>query len=188
MCRWAALTLALATVPLGVTAQSINVRASQDSLHLRSTGLGFLEGQVSERLKDGRTVRVDFVLTVLEKPDGTPVATAEHSFNLSFDLWEQRFAVTRVGKPPRSISHLTARDAEAWCLDNITLPLSAMGRLRSDTPFWVRLAYRVLERMPAGRREDESFTLWTLIDVLSRRRQDQDGGQSVEAGPFRLSK
>ena len=45
--------------------------------------------------------------------------------------------------PSRSVSHLTARDAEAWCLDSLTVPLSALGRLGRDAPFWIRLEYRV---------------------------------------------
>ena len=52
------------------------------------------------RLKEGRSVRVDFELTVLAKPDGPVVKQAMQAFTLSFDLWEERFAVSRVGSPP----------------------------------------------------------------------------------------
>ncbi len=74
-------------------------------------------------------MRVDFELTVLEKPNGALITRTQQSFNLSFDLWEQRFAVTRIGPMPRSISHLTARAAEDWCLDNVTVPLASLGRI-----------------------------------------------------------
>jgi hypothetical protein len=84
--------------------------------------VGFIAGPVLERLQDGRSVRVDFDLIVLEKPNGAIITRTQQSFNLSFDLWEQRFAVTRIGPMPRSISHLTARAAEDWCLDNVTVP------------------------------------------------------------------
>ena len=47
---------------------------------------------------------------------------------------------------PRSISHLTARAAEDWCLDNVTVPLASMSRIGRDTPFWVRVDYRVQDR------------------------------------------
>jgi hypothetical protein len=163
------------------------VLAMDGVLHIRMSGLRFIEGQVSERLQDGRSVRIDFELTALEKPQGSSIAKAQHSFNLSFDLWEQRFSVTRVGNSPRSISHLTARAAESWCLDNVTLPLTALGRFARDTPFWVRVDYRVQARTPASNPEESTFTLWTLIDALSRRRDDQEQAKSVEAGPFRLT-
>jgi hypothetical protein len=102
-------------------------------------------------------------------------------------LWEQRFAVTRIGSMPRSISHLTARAAEDWCLDNVTVPLAAMGRIGRNTPFWLRVEYRVQNRTSTADAEESTFTLQRLIDVLSRRREDQDRAKSVEAGPFRLS-
>jgi hypothetical protein len=51
----------------------------------------------------------------------------------------------------------------------------------------VRVDYRIQERDAASTPEDSTFTLQTLIDVLSRRRADQDRAKSVEAGPFRLT-
>jgi hypothetical protein len=179
--------LAVVLITLPLSAQTLTVRAVSDTLHVRASGLGFIAGPVLDRLQDGRSVRVDVALTVLEKPNGATIATAQQSFNLSFDLWEQRYAVTRIGPMPRSISHLTARAAEDWCLDNVTVPLASLGRTARDTPFWVRIDYRIQDRASTAAPEDSTFTLQTLIDVLSRRREDQDRAKSVEAGPFRLS-
>ena len=163
------------------------MRVVSNELHVRSSELGFIGGKVLERLQDGRSVRIDFELTVLEKPQGATVTRVQQSFNLSFDLWEQRYSVTRAGSTPRSISHLTARAAEDWCLDNVTVPLPSLTRIGRDTPFWVRVHYQVLDRAPAADGAESTFTLQTLIDVLSRRREDENRGKSVEAGPFRLS-
>ena len=66
-------------------------------------------------------MRVDFELTVLSQPEGPIVKREVQGFTLSFDLWEERFAVSRAGSPPRSISHLRANDAENWCLENLTM-------------------------------------------------------------------
>jgi len=170
-----------------LAAQSLNVRVVGDLLHVRGTGLGLIEGQVSAHLKDGRPVRVDVELTILDGPRGMTITQSRQTFILSFDLWEQRFAVTRAGTPPRSISHLTARDAEAWCLDNMTVPLTALGRFARESPIWIRVDYRVQDPMPAPNPEDDSsFTLRTLIERLSRRRPDEALGRTLEAGPFRV--
>ena len=174
-------------LPQPLRAQTLTVRAVADALHVRTSGLGFIAGSVLDRLKDGRSVPVDFDLVVLDKPNGAIIARAQQGFNLSFDLWEQRFAVTRIGPMPRSISHLTARAAEDWCLDNVTVPLASLGRTGRDTPFWVRVEYRIQDRASTAGPDDSTFTLQTLIDVLSRRREDENRGKSVEAGPFRLS-
>ena len=180
-----ALTLLIASLPL--LAQSTTVRAIGDQLHVQGAALRFIEGPIAERLRDGASIKVDFDLTVLEKPGGATVAQGRQSFSVSFDLWEQRFAVTRTGTTPRSMSHLTAKDVEAWCLDNVTVPLASMGRTGRDVPFWVRIEYRVQNPTPSTDADDSTFTLRRLIDVLSRRRDDQAWGRSIEAGPFRLS-
>ena len=64
---------------------------------------------------------------------------------------------------------------------------SSLGRTARDTPFWVRVEYRIQDRASTAAPDDSTFTLQTLIDVLSRRREDENRGKSVEAGPFRLS-
>jgi len=184
-----ALITAVVASAFVVDAQSFDVHAIADTLQLRGASLGLIEGRVADHLKDGRSVRVDVELTVLEKPRGGAVARGQYTFNVSYDLWEQRYAVTRVGTPPRSISHLTARNAEGWCLENMTVPLTSLGRFAHDVPFWIRIDYRVQDRAPAESPSDDStLGLRTLIDLLSRRRQDEMPMRSLEAGPFRVGK
>ena len=178
-----AITLA---APLPAAAQSLTVRAAGDMLQVRGTGLRLIEGTVADHLKDGRSVRVDFEMTILDKSRGAAVTQVRQSFVISYDLWEQRYAVTRGGAPARSISHLAARDAESWCLENMALPLTALGRFSRDLPFWIRVEFRVQDQPPAGSGAESLFTLRTLIDVFSRRPQDEPAGRSFEAGPFRI--
>ena len=75
----------LALPPL-VAAQSLTVRAAGDMLQVRGTGLRLIEGVVADHLKDGRSVRVDFEMTILDKAQGTPITQNRQSFILSFDL------------------------------------------------------------------------------------------------------
>lgn len=176
----------IAVVAVPLAAQSVTVRTVANALHVQARGFSFIEGPVLTRLKEGRSVRIDFELTVLTKPDGPSTKQAAQGFTLSFDLWEERFAVSRIGSPPRSISHLRPRDAENWCLENLTVPVSSLGFGR-DTPFWIRLAYRVHDIAPeVNQAPDERYTLRGLIDRLSRRREEADLAKSVDAGPFRL--
>ena len=188
--RWQTGVLALAfivTAALRLSAQTLTVKTVADALHVQARGFSFIDGPVLNRLKEGRSVRIDFEMTVLAKPEGPVVRQASQSFTLSFDLWEERFAVSRGGSPPRSISHLRARDAETWCLDNLTMPVTSLGQYGRE-PFWIRLAYRIQEPAPAGdEAPGERFTLRGLIDRLSRRREEDDLARSIDAGPFRLS-
>ena len=181
------LTLALATaITPRAVAQTVTVRTVADALHVQARNFSFIDGPVLARLKEGRSVRIDFEMAVLSKPEGPIVKQVMQAFTLSFDLWEERFAVSRIGASPRSISHLRSRDAETWCLENVTMPVSSLG-LGRDTPFWIRLAYRVQDAANAGNAEPgERYTLQGLIDRLSRRREEDNLARSIDAGPFRL--
>jgi hypothetical protein len=92
------------------------------------------------------------------------------------------------------VSHLMQAAAEAWCIEQLAIPLSALGALGRDVPFWVRLEYRILDGDNPPGEADSGYTLQGLIDALSRRRKTPStgsgqGGSSanaLEAGPFRL--
>jgi len=165
------------------------VSAVGDALHVKAPEFSFIRGGALDRLKEGRPVRFDFSLAVLSGRGGPVVMQTRQSFNLSYDLWEERFAVTRIGPPSpgfgaaNSISHLTAKDAEAWCLEHLPLSASNIARGR---PFWIRIQYQVVDRDPAPNPEEDALTLRNLIDVLSRRRKTGEQGDLLEAGPFRL--
>jgi hypothetical protein len=170
-----------------LVAQAMTVNVAGDVLHVKAPDFHFLTGEALSRLKDGRAVRFDFDLLLLTEPKGAAVRQSRESFNLSYDLWEERFAVTRISTPARSTSHLTQANAEAWCLEQLTLPVSAFGRLGRDAPFWLRLAYRVVERQgQTGSKPKEGFTIWGLVDILGRQGRTETSEASLEAGPFRL--
>jgi hypothetical protein len=165
-------------------AQTLSIDTSGDVLKVRAHGFSFLKGDPLARLKDGRSVRVELAVMALAGADKSPAATTRRIFALSYDLWEERFAVTTVGVRSQSVSHLPLAAAEAWCVEQMTIPLSALGR---ETSFWVRLEYRLLDgdadaNADAG---DSGFTLQALIELLSRRRKPEASPRALEAGPFR---
>ena len=167
-------------------AQSVNVARAGDLVTVRAPGFGFIKAEALARLKDGRSVRVDLELEVLPGPGGPAAAQGRQTYVLSYDLWEERFAVTVADTPGRSASHLTPTAAEAWCVQQLDVPVSALGRLAHE-PFWVRLGYRVLEPDAPSADNGGEFTLRGLVDALSRRRRNEPLTDVVEAGPFRLS-
>jgi hypothetical protein len=171
-----------------LTSQSTTVTAVNGLVRVQAPGFHFIEGAPLARLKDGQSVRVVLELSVLGKP-GAAAAQAQgrQTFILSYDLWEERFAVTSPGVAAGSVSHLTSTAAEAWCLEQLTVPLSALGPLRRNVPFWIRLGYRVLDGAGAADRdEDAGLTLAGLVELLSPRRKSGEVARSIEAGPFRV--
>jgi hypothetical protein len=187
--RSAGLALAAALFAAGpaAEAQSLTVRTEGESVHVRASGFGFLEGPVLALLRDGRSVTIDLILAALPGPRQPPLTQATQRFTVSFDLWEERFAVTRVGTPPRSISHLRREDTEAWCLATLTVPKAAVSRSGPGAPFWLRLEYRVVQPATLPTTEEETgLSLRGLIDRLSRRSGTTQLARTVESGPFRL--
>lgn len=178
----------LGTVVVPLEAQNLSLARVGEAIGVRAPGpgLGLLKGETLAQLKDGRSVRVDFDLLILPGPGGTAAAHTRQAFVLSYDLWEERFAVTLAGPPSRSVSYLTAAAAEAWCLEHVTIPTSELGKLR-DAPFWIRLEYRLIDRDGTPPRdEDSGLTLRGMIEALSRRPKPAGLTHAVEAGPFRL--
>jgi len=175
-----------------VSAQTLSIDAVGDAVKIRTGAFSFLKGTPLARLKDGRSVRVELAAMVLPGPGQEPAATTRRIFAVSYDLWEERFAVTTVGARPQSVSHLTLASAEAWCLEQLAIPLNALGTLGRDVPFWVRLEYRLLDVEGTSDSTDSGYTLQALIDLLSRRRkpaspspEQSESPRALEGGPFR---
>ncbi len=167
-------------------AQSVSAHVNGTMVHFRASGFEFIKGTPLAHLKDGRSVAVDLELAVLPRAGGPAIAAVRQRFAVSYDLWEERFAVTRTGTPARSASHMGARDAEAWCLDQLSLPVSALASGR-DGSFWVRLTYRIPDDDRSDSDEDSgTFTLRALIDKLSRRPAEAELKETIEAGPIRI--
>jgi hypothetical protein len=169
-----------------LASQSITANTVSGVVRVQAPQLRFVDGDPLARLKDGQSVRVDVALSVLAKPGAAAVAQSRQSCILSYDLWEERFAVALSGVPSRSISHLTAVAAEAWCLEQLAVPVSALDGLGQERRFWIRLEYRVPNGGNPAERDDGGFTLGGLIDVLSRKPKAGEVSHSIEAGPFRI--
>jgi hypothetical protein len=180
--------LAVAWSITTLSGQSITVNAVADALRVRAPGFGVIKGEMLNRLRNGRTVRFELELAVLPKPGVEPATRLLHAFVLSYDLWEERFAVTLLGPSSRSISHLRAADADAWSVAQLAVPMGTLGQFGRGAPFWVRLEYRIEDGGQKPTSEDEAgYTLRGLIDILSRRRSADELRGAIEAGPFRVN-
>jgi hypothetical protein len=180
----AASALAVATTVGGLAVQAVSITTTTTSLQVKAPTFTFIDGPVLVRLRDGQTVKVDLELTVLARPSDGVVAQKRQTCQVSFDLWEERFAIARTEPTARTVSHLSAREAEAACIDGLSLPLSSLGQMSRDGSFWIKLSSR--QQAPsAAPPEDSGLTIGRLIEVLSRRREAA-ATRSMEAGPFRL--
>ena len=171
-------------------AQSVTVNVAGDTLRVRAPGFTFIKGEPLARLKDGRAVQIDFALAVLPKPAGAAIAETRQGFVLSYDLWEERFAVTIVDPEPRPriAGHFrTSRRKMRKPGASITRrwherSAVSAGTRCSGSEWPIRCATATCARS----RGRFGFSLRGLIDRLSRRTNADDLRDAIDAGPFRL--
>lgn len=172
--------------PAPARAQNVTLAPAENALRVRAPGFRFIHGEVLGRLKDGQSVGLELRLILLDGRGGSALAQARRLYDLSYDLWEERFAVALEGTR-RGVTHMTQADAERWCLQQLEIPVTALPAPRRGEPFWIRLAYRILDGPQRAEDSGVTFTLRGLIDRLSRRSPAGQVEDSIEAGPFRLS-
>ena len=169
-------------------------RRAGDALQIKAPSFTFIKGDALDRLKQGRPVRFDLSLAVVSRPGGPVVTQSRQSFNLSYDLWEERFAVTRIGPPPpgsaRQVSHSLTSDGKG-CRSLVSREHAVVCQRARPGSDGIDLSgydstIRSSRRTPRRAPEEDPLTLRGLIDMLSRRRKAAEQEDSLEAGPFRL--
>jgi hypothetical protein len=168
-------------------AQEVSVRVSGDQLQVAAPNLHFLTGKPLQRLRNGAAVRFDIQVSLLADSRLSVLRRSFERFIISYDLWEEKFSVTRMRSSRATVSHLTAPAAEAWCLNNISIHTAGLPQ---DRPFHVRVDIRAQNGRDdtSMREEDENLSLATLIDLFSRSaRQHGDTQWRAESGLVRLA-
>ena len=175
---------------LGVCAEALQLRLGGSGLVVSAPRLRLLRGKPLDRLHNGASVIFAFQLSALgDRPvSGAPsprvLERVLDRFAISFDLWEEKFSVSRLSRPPRSVSHLTSAAAESWCLENLPLPTASLA---PDRAFWIRLEVRAddpKDRSPLL--EEPGISLARLIELFSGPSRSGQASWLVDDGPFRL--
>ena len=185
MKRAAAFLIISVALVSALIAQSLTASIVGEQLHVTGSRIHFLTGEALQRLRDGATVTYQLQLTARPERAGKLLGRAAERFAVSYDLWEEKFAVTKLGGSPKAVSHLTSGAAEAWCIDNTSMPV---GVLPPNEPFWIRLDYRAEEAgTPADPADNSSFSLSSLVDIFSRRTRGEQVHGTEELGPLRMA-
>ena len=172
-----------------VTGGTLAARLDGDYLRIAAPHLDFLSGKPLERLKDGQSVAFVGQLTIAPSLNSVVVqARSVARFAFSYDIWEERFSVTKIGERPEarhSASHLSAAQAENWCLDNLSIDRSAVP---ADQPFYVQLDVRIEDpRDQIGIIGDPGINITRLIELFSRPARGAQLRWFLSSGPYRLA-
>ncbi len=182
--RLAGVVVSLGAAASGAAAQTLAVRLHQGRIRVFTEQPQFIQGKPLARLRNGAPVVFSIQLNLLASPRGGVLARSSGRFAVSFDIWEERFAVTRMAHSKKPAALLSAAEAEDWCLETLALPETAVP---AEASFWVRLDVRSEEPADASAlAEDAGYSLARLVELFARNPEDGGGRRSVEAGPWRL--
>ena len=175
---------ALAVIGSTLAAEPMKARLEGDHLKVSAPSLRFLVDAPLDHLYNGASVTFKLTFDRRRRTD-SPVAEVDtQRCVVSYDLWEEKFAVTHLAPTPSSVSHLSAEAAEAWCVDRLSLPTSGLAEGQS---FWLRLQF-IEESRDAQNDGSGPFglALGNLIDIFSRRDREQLLQGQQELGPVQL--
>ena len=172
--------------PVGwsLAAPRLLVRREGDSLRISAPQIRFLTGKPLEQLKNG--AKVSFISQIAITGEAGVVLARPHvdRFVISYDLWEERFAATRLGPPPRSAQRLNIPATEAFCLDSVTAIPASLTPARM---FWIKLELRAEDPKDVAAIVGEpGINLTRLVEVFSRPPRSQQPRWTEIAGPLRL--
>jgi len=170
-------------------ANPLDVHLDGDFLRISAPRLTFLNGSALDRLKNGSTVAFVGQLTVSSVQNAVVAdARSVARFALSYDLWEEKFSVTRFGDRPdarRAISHLSASAAERWCLDSMTI---AYAQLPPEKPFYVQFDLRLEDPRDSLKIVgDPGINITRLVELFSRPAKTAQPRWLLNSGPFKAA-
>ncbi|MBM3798112.1 MAG: hypothetical protein FJW31_29665 [Acidobacteria bacterium] len=155
------IALFVAAVPAGQL--SLDLRG--DALFASSRQLNLIQPRLLAKLKQGATVAFDFQLSLWVGSSTTVSRRALERFVVSYDLWEERFAVTTLRGTPVRATGLAVGNVANWCLPSLSLP---MPKLQTADQVRVKLEVRAAEnRRDLELSPEEGVSLTQLIDVFS---------------------
>lgn len=175
--------LVVALRPQAAHAQALKTRLDAEQLHVIAPDLRFLSMEARQRLHDGASVTYAFHLSVSATRSGTPQSSIFYHCVFSYDIWEEKYKVSRAEPGFRSASHLTESAAQDLCIESLAIPVTVLS---ADNPFWIALEYRMEDLQSSSSDDTQSIQGW-LVDIFSRRKTKPQSTGSLNGGPFRIS-
>jgi hypothetical protein len=179
------LVTGIAILAAAVPAEQLTLDLRGDVLFASARKLDLIQPRLLAQLKRGSSVAFDFQMSLWVGNRDTVNRRAFERFVVSYDLWEERFAVTTLRKPQARVTGLAAANVGTWCLQNLGLPTP---RISAADKLWVRLDVRAAEnRQEVELAADDGLSLSNLIEVFSRGTKAGESRWSLESGPVAVA-
>lgn len=186
---WWVIAAFLSGVAVAMQAEELILRMQDNRVELTAPRVHFITGEPLKRLRNAAAVPFGFQVKLAAGRRERVVRQSTETFVISYDLFEERFKVSRLTGTPKSASHLSSEEAEAWCFHEISgLDLSGIA---ASEQFWIFVDIRSVDDRDAslfGRDTitDNGISLKGLIERLSGPAKPSEVNLSLEAGPLTL--
>lgn len=185
---WIALAF-LGGVATAMFAEELILRAQGTRLDFSAPRVHYLTGRPLARLKNAEPVAFDFQARLATGTKANVVKQNTARFVISYDLWEERYAVTKTTPSRKTAGHLTAADAEAWCLQEMSIV--DLSGIAANQQLWASLDIRAAEESEArlfSRNDisDAGISLNGLIELFSKPSRATQAHWILENGPTTL--
>lgn len=172
---------------MAMWAEELLLRAQENRLEFSAPQLRFLTGRSLQRLQNAAPVTFDFLAVLYVGNRMTVHTRTPARFVISYDLFEEKYAVTKVTLPRRSTNHLTATEAEAWCLQQMSIDVSGISATQQ---LWARMEIRAEEERGSGlfggKVSEQGINITDLVEILSGRPRAGQAHWELDAGPNTL--
>src|SRR5579884_979225 len=125
---WWVLVAFLSGMAVAMLAEDLILDHHNNRLEFSAPHTDFFAGKPIERLNNA--LEVPFVIrTTLWSGNRNHVfRTAVARFVISEDIWDPKksFQVVKTDNPPKTVSHLSAKAAQAWCLNQMGLDTTGL--------------------------------------------------------------
>jgi hypothetical protein len=163
---------------------SLSAERHGDHLHIVAPQMHFISGRAVEKLHNGSMITYVLKLIIAPQHAREAVVVLQEKFAISFDLWEEKYSVVQKKPDGRSATRLTSSAAEAWCLENMPVPVRSVPERQ---PFMIRLECFIDEGDAKENAESRSgLTLAAIIDAFSRKKPEETPRWEAAGGPFLL--
>ena len=186
---WWVIAAFLSGMALAMAAEELILTTEDSRLEFAAPRVHFLSGKPLERLRNASEVPFDFKITLWSGNRNHMLREIPARFVVSYDLWEEKFSVTKLLPARRTARHLTDSAAEAWCLQQMATDVSGIA---PNEPLWARLEIRAQDGKDAvqpfgrGNITDSGISLTSLIEILSHPPAATQPRWQVDAGPLTL--
>lgn len=184
--RAASAALAATASAFILQADSLKLRLRGEQLFVSTQRIDLLEPEaIMSRLRSGSTVAFDFHLALWVGTKNNLRRRSFERFVVSYDLWEEKFAVTNLRKPRSSAAGLSKKQIETWCLDKIALPAV---NLTGESNVWAKLEIRTVDpRQDEALFRSEGISVTDLVELISRPGRKDEPRWAFESGAVRVT-